>query len=129
MPANEIYPNQTDENLNKIIDNQIDELKNNISEEKFVVYPDTGIPVDELVSVISENNENSEETTKVIPDNKELTEEEKHELFIKKLKESKIKFHSIKHPVKKGLVTVSGKLSDDVKKGTLGSVLRQAGLK
>jgi predicted RNA binding protein YcfA (HicA-like mRNA interferase family) len=34
-----------------------------------------------------------------------------------------------KHPIKKGLVTVSGKLSDDVKKGTLGSVLRQAGLK
>jgi predicted RNA binding protein YcfA (HicA-like mRNA interferase family) len=34
-----------------------------------------------------------------------------------------------KHSIKKGLVTVSGKLSDDVKKGTLGSVLRQAGLK
>jgi len=33
-----------------------------------------------------------------------------------------------KHLIKKGLVTVSGKLSDDVKKGTLGSVLRQAGL-
>ncbi|HEY5469048.1 MAG TPA: type II toxin-antitoxin system HicA family toxin [Bacteroidales bacterium] len=34
-----------------------------------------------------------------------------------------------KHLIKKGLVTVSGKLSSDVKKGTLGSVLRQAGLK
>jgi predicted RNA binding protein YcfA (HicA-like mRNA interferase family) len=34
-----------------------------------------------------------------------------------------------KHPHKPGIVTVSGKLSDDVKKGTLGSVLRQAGLK
>ncbi|HNY52295.1 MAG TPA: type II toxin-antitoxin system HicA family toxin [Bacteroidales bacterium] len=34
-----------------------------------------------------------------------------------------------KHRTKKGLVTVSGKLSDDIKKGTLGSVLRQAGLK
>ena len=34
-----------------------------------------------------------------------------------------------KHSDKKGIVTVSGKLSDDVKKGTLGSVLRQAGLK
>jgi predicted RNA binding protein YcfA (HicA-like mRNA interferase family) len=34
-----------------------------------------------------------------------------------------------KHSDKKGVVTVSGKLSDDVKKGTLGSVLRQAGLK
>jgi len=33
-----------------------------------------------------------------------------------------------KHSIKKGLVTVSGKPSDDVKKGTLGSVLRQAGL-
>jgi predicted RNA binding protein YcfA (HicA-like mRNA interferase family) len=35
----------------------------------------------------------------------------------------------LKHRTKKGLVTVSGKLSADVKKGTLGSVLRQAGLK
>jgi predicted RNA binding protein YcfA (HicA-like mRNA interferase family) len=34
-----------------------------------------------------------------------------------------------KHRIKSGLVTVSGKLSDDVRKGTLGSVLRQAGLK
>jgi len=34
-----------------------------------------------------------------------------------------------KHSSKRGVVTVSGKLSDDVKKGTLGSVLRQAGLK
>lgn len=34
-----------------------------------------------------------------------------------------------KHPIKKGLVTISGKPSDDVKKGTLGSVRRQAGLK
>ncbi|NOR34582.1 MAG: addiction module toxin, HicA family [Bacteroidales bacterium] len=34
-----------------------------------------------------------------------------------------------KHPEKKGLVTVSGKPADDVKKGTLGSVLRQANIK
>jgi predicted RNA binding protein YcfA (HicA-like mRNA interferase family) len=34
-----------------------------------------------------------------------------------------------KHPVKKGLVTISGKLSDDVDKGTLNSILKQAGLK
>jgi predicted RNA binding protein YcfA (HicA-like mRNA interferase family) len=34
-----------------------------------------------------------------------------------------------KHPVKKGLVTISGKLSDDVSKGTLSSILKQAGLK
>ena len=34
-----------------------------------------------------------------------------------------------KHPVKKGLVTISGKLSDDVGKGTLNSILKQAGLK
>jgi predicted RNA binding protein YcfA (HicA-like mRNA interferase family) len=34
-----------------------------------------------------------------------------------------------KHPVKKGLVTISGKLSDDVSKGTLNSILKQAGLK
>jgi predicted RNA binding protein YcfA (HicA-like mRNA interferase family) len=34
-----------------------------------------------------------------------------------------------KHPTKKGKVTIAGKLSDDVKKGTLASILRQAGLK
>jgi predicted RNA binding protein YcfA (HicA-like mRNA interferase family) len=34
-----------------------------------------------------------------------------------------------KHSDKKGKVTVSGKLSDDVKKGTLSSILKQAGLK
>ncbi len=34
-----------------------------------------------------------------------------------------------KHPVKKELVTISGKLSDDVSKGTLNSILKQAGLK
>lgn len=34
-----------------------------------------------------------------------------------------------KHSEKKGKVTVSGKLSDDVRKGTLSSILKQAGLK
>jgi predicted RNA binding protein YcfA (HicA-like mRNA interferase family) len=34
-----------------------------------------------------------------------------------------------KHPVKKGLVTISGKLNDDVGRGTLGSIVKQAGLK
>lgn len=33
-----------------------------------------------------------------------------------------------KHPTKKGKVTVAGKLSDDVRKGTLASIYRQAGL-
>ncbi|MFN8748671.1 MAG: type II toxin-antitoxin system HicA family toxin [Pseudanabaena sp.] len=34
-----------------------------------------------------------------------------------------------KHLTKIGKVTVAGKLSDDVRKGTLASILRQAGLK
>ena len=34
-----------------------------------------------------------------------------------------------KHSKKKGLVTVSGKPSDDIQKGTLGNILRQANLK
>lgn len=34
-----------------------------------------------------------------------------------------------KHATKKGKVTISGKLSDDVRKGTLNSILKQAGLK
>ena len=34
-----------------------------------------------------------------------------------------------KHPARTGRVTVSGHLGDDMPKGTLGSVKRQAGLK
>jgi predicted RNA binding protein YcfA (HicA-like mRNA interferase family) len=34
-----------------------------------------------------------------------------------------------KHSIKKGLVTVPGKLSADLKKGTENSILKQAGLK
>jgi predicted RNA binding protein YcfA (HicA-like mRNA interferase family) len=34
-----------------------------------------------------------------------------------------------KHPTKPGRVTVSGQLGDDMPKGTLASVRRQAGLK
>ena len=34
-----------------------------------------------------------------------------------------------KHPTKKGKVTVSGKPSDEVRKGTLNSILKQAELK
>ena len=34
-----------------------------------------------------------------------------------------------RHPTKKGLVTVSGKPSDDLAPGTLNSILKQAGLK
>lgn len=34
-----------------------------------------------------------------------------------------------KHPTKPGRVTVSGNLGDDMPKGTVGSVKRQAGLK
>jgi predicted RNA binding protein YcfA (HicA-like mRNA interferase family) len=33
-----------------------------------------------------------------------------------------------KHPVKKGLVTVPGRSSDEIRKGTFGSILRQAKL-
>ncbi|MGA0200156.1 MAG: type II toxin-antitoxin system HicA family toxin [Prochlorotrichaceae cyanobacterium] len=34
-----------------------------------------------------------------------------------------------KHPTKPGKVTIEGKPSDDVRKGTLASILKQAGLK
>jgi len=33
-----------------------------------------------------------------------------------------------KHPTKPGKVTVPGRLSDDLPRGTLGSIVRQAGL-
>ncbi len=34
-----------------------------------------------------------------------------------------------KHRFKKGLVTISGKLDDDVPSGTLNSIMKQSGLK
>ena len=34
-----------------------------------------------------------------------------------------------KHPTKQGLVTVAGKLSDELAPGTLNSILKQAGLR
>ena len=34
-----------------------------------------------------------------------------------------------KHPYKKGLVTISGHLNDDIAKGTFSSILKQSGLK
>ena len=34
-----------------------------------------------------------------------------------------------KHPTKKGLVTISGNMGDDIAPGTLNNVLKQAGLK
>lgn len=34
-----------------------------------------------------------------------------------------------KHPVRKGRVTIAGSLGDDIDKGTLNSILKQAGLK
>jgi predicted RNA binding protein YcfA (HicA-like mRNA interferase family) len=44
------------------------------------------------------------------------------------LSRTKGSHRQFKHSSKKGLVTVPGKESDDVRKGTLGSILRQAGL-
>ena len=44
------------------------------------------------------------------------------------LSRTKGSHRQFKHTSKKGLVTVSGKQSDDVRKGTLGSIFRQAGL-
>ena len=34
-----------------------------------------------------------------------------------------------KHPPKKGLVTISGHLNDDIAKGSFNSILKQAGLR
>ncbi len=34
-----------------------------------------------------------------------------------------------RHPMKKGLVTIAGKKSDDLALGTLNSILKQAGIK
>jgi predicted RNA binding protein YcfA (HicA-like mRNA interferase family) len=46
--------------------------------------------------------------------------------FHERQKGSHRQFH---HPHKKGTVTVAGKPSDDLAKGTINSILKQAGLK
>lgn len=45
------------------------------------------------------------------------------------LARTKSSHRQYKHPFKKGLVTISGHLSDNIAKGTLNSILKQAGLK
>ncbi|MDX2097701.1 MAG: type II toxin-antitoxin system HicA family toxin [Leptolyngbyaceae cyanobacterium bins.59] len=45
------------------------------------------------------------------------------------LERTKGSHRQYKHPEKAGLVTVPGKLSDDLAPGTLNSILKQAGLK
>ncbi len=51
---------------------------------------------------------------------------EKDGWFIVRVKDSHRQFH---HKVKKGLVTIPGHLNDDVAKGTLNSIYKQAELK
>ncbi len=51
---------------------------------------------------------------------------EKDGWYIVREKGSHRQFH---HQVKKGLVTIPGHFNDDVAKGTLNSILKQAGLK
>lgn len=46
-----------------------------------------------------------------------------------RLARTKGSHRQFKHPTKKGIVTVGGKPSDEIKKGTLGSIVLQAGLK
>jgi predicted RNA binding protein YcfA (HicA-like mRNA interferase family) len=45
------------------------------------------------------------------------------------LARTKSSHRQYKHPYKKGLVTISGHLNEDIAKGTLNSILKQAGLK
>ena len=51
---------------------------------------------------------------------------EKDGWFVVRIKGSHRQFH---HKVKKGLVTIPGHLNDDVAKGTLNSIIKQAELK
>ncbi len=46
-----------------------------------------------------------------------------------KLVRTKGSHRQFKHSEKRGLVTISGKSSEEIKKGTLASILKQAGLK
>lgn len=44
------------------------------------------------------------------------------------LKRTKGSHHQFKHPVKTGTVTIAGKLSDEIPRGTLKSISKQSGL-
>jgi predicted RNA binding protein YcfA (HicA-like mRNA interferase family) len=46
-----------------------------------------------------------------------------------KLVRTKGSHRQFRHSEKRGLVTISGKPSEEIKKGTLASILKQAGLK
>jgi len=46
-----------------------------------------------------------------------------------KLDRTRGSHRQFKHATKSGLVTIPGHMSDDLARGTLGSILRQAGLK
>jgi hypothetical protein len=128
------------DSFNKIFDKEFKKLEESIAKDKFVVYPEVELTIDDLKKHfnMSENDNVNPESTQlplvenltpksiteeieaevqeelknegaiegavegtvegaVEEEEKELTEEEKHELFIKTLKESKIKFRNVKH--------------------------------
>jgi hypothetical protein len=81
-------------------DDALKELTN--LNDKWVVYPDVELTTDDLkkhsdVTLPPSTDNEQTNTDQSVPEvPKELTDEEKHELFIKQLKESKIKFKSVK---------------------------------
>jgi len=110
--------------FNRIFDREIEKYKENLAKDKFVVYPDPQFSMEELIQhkQMSENENlepktdepnvssilTPEEIAKFSPapeengelpgeEPKELTEEEKKVIFIQQLKDSKIKYHPIKH--------------------------------
>jgi len=72
------------EKLNEVVDKVFDEV---FSNQEFVTYPEINPTIDELKSDVREV------IGETIPEEpKELTEEEKREILIQKLKESKLKY-------------------------------------
>jgi hypothetical protein len=96
----------------------IEDKINTVAEtpEEFVVYPEVKLDsedvkylIDSLAADDISEVENVEDGIDVVvPDAPvELTEEEKHEQFIKALKASKIKYHPVRNFVKKVVKTIS----------------------
>lgn len=68
------------------------------------VNPDE-LKVPQLATIPAEEvNENEELNTETPDEEKELSEEELKEIYIEQLKASRIKFHPIKHPIKREVV-------------------------
>lgn len=85
------------------------------NEENVDLKP-TNAAVENLMEAQSDLSLVDQNLVEEAPEQKELTEEEQHEIYIKMLKESKIKFRPLSHPIKTvEITTTTNKIGRTVK--------------